>query len=544
MAAIGKVTTMFRFLSVVLIALVGIAEADERPNVLLILADDMGYSDAGCYGSEINTPNLDALANEGLRFSQFYSTGRCWPSRATLMTGYYPQQVQRDFVGKIKRGTRPEWAPMLPTLLKPLGYKNYHSGKWHLDGKPEQNGWDRSWGSKEHHGADDDRFFATPGFKEDDIERKVAEGEEYYSTIALADHAIACLELHERNHKDQPFFQYLAFYSPHFPLHALQEDIDEYREAYDMGWDKVREARHSRMTNMGLVNTALSSREESIIPRWNLGEEELQQRIDPGEAGRAVAWDSLSKEQKVFQAEKMAIHAAMISRMDKAIGRVVEQLKKMDEFDNTLIVFVSDNGASAEQIIRGDLHDKTVPLGSAASYACLGPGWSTAANTPFKLQKHWNHEGGISSPMIAHWPKGIQARGELRHDVGHFIDIAPTVLSLAGGTWPTKTASGKSVPEAPGVSLLESFKKDQDKERTIWWFHTGNRALRKGDWKIAAKSLPKNESDAWELYDLSTDRAEMHNLAKERLEQVKALESEWQAITDAFHRNLDLNKKK
>ena len=510
-----------------------------RPNVLLILADDMGFSDAGCYGGEIHTPSIDLLARGGLQFTQHYSTGRCWPSRAALLTGYYPQQVQRDSVRDIERGVRPEWARLLPDLLEPHGYKSYHSGKWHLDGKPTDNGFDRSWGSQKHHGVDDDRYFSTPGWKEDELEREVAEGEEYYSTVALVDHAVACLRLHEKKHKEQPFFQYLAFYSPHFPLHALKVDIDRYRDLYKKGWDAVREERLQRMKEKGIIHTELSSREESIVPRWNLSQEELEEEIGPGEVARAVAWDTLTSEQKDYQATKMAIHAAMIARMDEEIGRVIEQLRKMEAYKNTVIFFASDNGASAEQIIRGDMHDKEAPLGSAKSYVCLGPGWSTAANTPFKLHKHWNHEGGIASPLVVHWPEGIQARGELRTDVSHFIDIAPTILELAGGTWPKQTDRGTAVPRAPGISLVDTFERNGSTQHgSLWWFHEGNRALRRGKWKISAKSETKKESGPWELYNLETDRAEMQNLAEKYPEKVKELATEWERTVEGFRRDL------
>ena len=519
------------------------AEKATRPNVLFILADDMGFSDAGCYGGEIKTPNIDRLARGGLRFTQHYSTGRCWPSRAAILTGYYPQQVQRDFVLDITIGDRPPWARLLPELLKPYGYKSYHSGKWHIDGRPTDNGFDRSWGSKMFHGADDNRFFDTPFWKEDDLRRDVADGEQYYSTIAIADHAIACLKLHGKNHKDQPFFQYVTFYSPHFPLHALQQDIDKYQGVYQQGWDAIRQQRWKKMRKMGIINTELSTREDRIVPRWNLNEEQLQEKIGLGEVGWSIAWSRLSQQQKDFQASKMAIHAAMIDCMDAEIGRIVAQLKKMGAYDNTTIFFASDNGASAEQIIRGDLHDKNVPLGSAKSFVCLGPGWSTAANTPFKLHKHWNHEGGISSPLIVHWPHGISARGELRTDVSHFIDVAPTILELAGGTWPKQTDSGLAVPMTPGINLVETFRTDDStRHESLWWFHTGNRALRMGDWKISAKSKPDNHSGPWELYDLKTDRAEMHDLADKHPEQVRALAAQWEKTAEGFRR--DLNKER
>ena len=268
----------------------------------------------------------------------------------------------------------------------------------------------------------------------------------------------------------------------------MPEDIDKYRTVYKKGWDAVREERWKRMKEKGIVDTELSSREEGLVPHWSLSEEELREKIGPGEVGWAVAWDTLTEEQKDYQATKMAIHAAMIERMDTEIGRVIEQLKKMDAYKNTLIFFASDNGASAEQYIVGDLHDKNVPLGSAKSFVCLGPGWSTAANTPFKLHKHWTHEGGIASPLVVRWPDGIKARGELRTDVSHFIDIAPTILELAGGTWPKQTEDDVAVQhhkrQAPialvGIvptevedgSLLPVFQPEVAGNPTVVFIHT------------------------------------------------------------------------
>lgn len=514
------------------------ARADKagKPNVLLIMADDMGYSDADCYGGDIRMPNLSALAGEGLRFTQHYSTGRCWPSRACILTGYYAQQIRRDTIPGIKRGARPAWAPLLPELLKPLGYSSYHSGKWHIDGNPIDGGFERSWGG-ERSGCDWDRFFDSKPWKEDGVTAPVKPGEDYYSTVAIADHAIQCLKLHKNKYGNKPFFQYIAFYSPHFPLHALKKDIDSYRNAYLEGWDVIRQRRWKRMKEMGLINTALSYRDTDIVPGWNLKPAQLKARIGPGEAAKAVAWDTLTEEQKRFQATKMAIHAAMITRMDLEIGRVVQQLKDMGAYKNTLILFASDNGASAEQIIRGDGHDPAAPMGSAKSYLCLGPGFSTAANTPFRLHKHWNHEGGISSPLIVHWPKGISAKGEFRHDPSHFIDIAPTILELAGGVWPRKI-KGLPVPPKPGQSLVPAFAADGTvRHESLWWSHAGNRAIRMGDWKLAAKDGQKGK---WELYNLRVDRCEMNDLASEHPQKVKQLAQRWEDIAEGFRKTLSL----
>jgi len=275
------------------------AEKQNRPNVLFILADDMGFSDAGCYGGDVRTPNLDALAASGLRFTQHYSTGRCWPSRACILTGYYAQQIRRDGGPGIKLGNRPAWAPLLPELLKGQGYHSYHSGKWHIDGQPKANGFERSWGG-ERNGCDWDRFFSSKIWEEDGVKAPVKQGESYYSTVAIADHAIACLKLHRKHHADAPFFQYVAFYSPHFPLHALQKDIDSYRDAYLEGWDVMRKRRWERMKQMGIINCPLSDRDEPIKPRWNLSPEKLTEQIGPGEAPFAVAWDTLTDRQKRF----------------------------------------------------------------------------------------------------------------------------------------------------------------------------------------------------------------------------------------------------
>jgi len=513
----------------------GLAGGDApRPNVILIIADDMGFSDAGCYGGDVRTPNLDALADGGLRFTQHYSTGRCWPSRACILTGYYAQQVRRDSAPGIRMGNRPAWAPLLPERLKPLGYHCYHSGKWHIDGKPEENGFERSWGS-ERGGCDWDRYFASGTWQEDGLRAPGDRtGEGYYSTIAIADHAVGCLELHERDHSEAPFFSYVAFYSPHFPLHALQKDIEAYRGFYHEGWDLMRRRRWERMTAMGIVDCPLSDRDERIVPLWNFSPEKLRAQIGPGEAAFAAAWDSLSEAQQEFQALKMAIHAAMITRMDAEIGRIVENLKEIGAYDNTLILFVSDNGASAEQIIRGDGHDKSAPPGSAKSYLCLGPGWSTAANTPLRLHKHWNHEGGISSPLIVHWPRGVAARGELRHTPTHFIDVAPTIVDVAGGTWP-KTRDGRAAPSPPGFSLVPAFARDGAVEHeALWWCHRGNQAVRMGDWKLTMRSGSKQ----WELYNVKRDRSEMNDLAAEHPDKVKALADRWQATLAGFIEDL------
>ncbi|MSR55423.1 MAG: hypothetical protein EXS09_19380 [Gemmataceae bacterium] len=491
-----------------------------KPNVLIILADDMGYSDAGCYGSEIATPNLDGLAKNGLRFTQFYNTARCWPSRAAILTGYYAQQVRRDSIPGIKsggQGTRPGWAKLLPEMLRPLGYRAYHSGKWHVDGRPLQNGFDHSYSLEDH-----DRHFAPQRHTEDDkplppVDPKAG----YYTSTAIADHAIKCLKEHADKFAEKPFLEYLAFTAPHFPLHAPAEDIARYRKKYLDGWDAMRDERWQRMKNLKIGGTSLAAIERDQGPPYPFPE--AIKKLGPNEVNRPLAWKDLNAEQREFQANKMAIHAAMVDRMDREIGRVLDQLRTMGALDNTLVFFMSDNGASAEMMVRGDGHDPNAAPGSSATYLSIGPGWSSLANTPFRRHKTWVHEGGISTPLIVHWPKGIAARGEVRNSPGHLIDLVPTILEATGGKVLDKW-DGKPVPSAPGKSLLPAFAKDETVVRnSLWWLHEGNRALRVGDWKIVAAG----KDNPWELYDLSTDRAESKNLAAEKPEKVRELAGMW-----------------
>jgi len=493
---------------------------------MVIIADDMGFSDLGCYGGEIETLHLDGLANRGLRFTQFYNTARCWPTRAALLTGYYAQQVRRDTVPGISsggRGRRPGWAKLLPQMLKPAGYRSYHSGKWHIDGMPIANGFDRSYYLR-----DQGRFFNPRVHHEDDRKLPPVEpGTGYYATTRIADHAIRCLKEHGEKHADKPFFHYLAFTAPHFPLHALPDDIARYRERYRRGWDVVRADRWRRIQDMGIVTSDLSAVEREVGPPYHFPE--ALKTLGPNEVNRPLPWNELNDGQREFQATKMAIHAAMIDCMDREIGRVLDQLRKMDSFTNTLILFLSDNGASAEIMVRDDGHDPAAPPGSAKTYLCLGPGWSTTSNTPFRRHKTWVHEGGIATPLIAHWPRGIRSQGELRHSPGHVIDIVPTVLELAGvnrlSEW-----NEKAVPSPPGSSLVSAFSPDDNVlHDALWWLHEGNRAIRVGNWKLVAA-----KGDPWELYNLASDRNETENLAQQYPEKVSDLERTWTQELESF----------
>ena len=500
--------------------------AAERPNVVFILADDLGYSDLGCYGGEIETPNLDSLAQNGLRFTQFYNTARCWPTRGALMTGFYAQQIHRDVlpnVGGGGQGERQQWARLLPDFLKPAGYRSYHSGKWHIDGKVLDGGFDRSLDTRNQ-----GNFFTAQGNAIDDVPVEVPANEKgYYTTIATADHAIECLIDHAANHAAKPFFHYIPFIAPHFPLHALPEDIAKYRDKYLEGWDKMREARFARQKEMGITNTTLSALEREVGPPYAFPE--AMEKLGSGEVNRPLPWSELTDEQRRFQATKMAIHAAMVDRMDREIGRILTQLKQMGAFENTLIFFASDNGASAEIMVRNGGHDPAASPGSAETYLCLGPGFSSACNTPHRRHKTWVHEGGISTPLIAHWPAGITAKNELRTTPAHVIDIVPTVLELAGIEKP-KEWKGLPIPEALGRSLAPAFAKNETITRdSLWWLHEDNKAIRVGDWKLVAA-----KGDAWALYDLKTDRAEQNDLAAKMPDKVKELEAAWQKQTDDF----------
>jgi arylsulfatase len=494
-------------------ALAGTTRADAppasaKPNVLVILADDLGYSDLGCYGGEIETPNLDGLAAGGLRFSQFYNTARCWPSRAAILTGYYPQAVRRDAIPEVgggAAGKRPKFARLLPDFLKPLGYRAYHSGKWHVDGMALAGGFDRSYLL-----VDQDRFFSPRVHFEDDKPLPAVQPDTgYYATVAIVDHAVKTLKDHAANHADKPFFHYLCFTCPHFPLQAMAEDVSRYRGKFAEGWDSLRPQRLARMQKAGLVTSDLSARTPGV-----------------------PAWNSLAAHEQAEWQSRMEVHAAMVDRMDREIGRVLDQLRATNALDNTLIFFLSDNGASAEKLVRGDGDDPQAAPGSWRRFQCLEPPWANLANTPLRRSKIFVHEGGISTPLIVHWPNGIAARGDVRHNQGHVVDLVPTILQAAGGKKP-QAWQGESLPPAPGVSLVPAFAADGSVTHDyLWWYHSGNRAIRIGDFKLVSEG----KDGRWELYNLATDRAEMDDLASRNPFVAGELERAWQARLEEFRK--------
>jgi arylsulfatase len=497
------------------------ASTPKKPNFLVILADDMGFSDARCYGGDMDTPNLDRLAANGVRFTQAYSTARCGPSRSCLLSGQYAQQTASDVMtpGKI-----PNYVRFIPDYLKPLGYRNYHTGKWHMRHITGEGGvgFDHSYTM-----MDELRFFTQTNHMLDG-EKLPTPGPGYYSTTAIADYGVRFLKEHASQHADAPFFLYTAFHSPHFPLQAPQEDIDKYKDRFSEGWDTARERKWQRMTKMGLINCSLAPLEPNMWTSWNTPDAELIAKIGPGEISRAVPWSSLTPEQKKLQRTKMAIHAAMITRMDIEIGKLLKQVDAMGALNDTVVLFLSDNGASSEQLIRGDGHDSTAPLGSAKTHLGLGPGWASCSNAPFRLHKSWVNEGGTSSPLIVHWPSGIKGRNELRHDQCHFVDVLPTLVDLAGGK-----PVAESGPGLAGRSIAPAFNKDNSVTREFLYFnHNHNRAIREGDMKLIATG----DDGPWELYNLATDRSEQKNLASAKPELASRLAKKWKAVDDDFTR--------
>lgn len=488
------------------------AAPSRAPNFLILLADDMGFSDAGCYGGEISTPNLDRLAQEGVRFTQAYNTARCWPTRGALLTGFYAQHIRRDAfpdephaVGT--KGVRPSWARLLPALLKQAGYATYHSGKWHVDGTPREGGFDRSYTL-----LDQDRYFS-PKNHLIDGEKLPPAAADFYATTAIADRAIEFLKAHAAQTPKKPFFGFVAFTSPHFPLHAPAEDIAKYRGRYAESADALREARLQRLWERGMLSNA-----------------ELPEPAPP-----ARDWLALSESERAAFAVRMEVHAAMVDRMDREIGRILEELRSAGMLENTVVLFLSDNGASAESLVRGDGNQAGASPGSAQSYLCLEAQGASLANTPLRYSKTFVHEGGISTPLIVRWPVGIKGRGEIRDQPVHVVDIAPTLLKLAGVSWPKK-AGELAVPPSDGADISGVIRENKPApNRPLWWAHEGHRAFRLGDWKwVALKGKPA------ELYYIRGDRAECRDLAAANPERLGEMEAQWNRLSSKMREESQL----
>ncbi len=489
--------------------------SSSRPNILLIMVDDMGFSDLGCYGSEIDTPNLDALAANGQRFTQFYNAARCCPTRASLLTGLHPHQAG---MGGMVNGDGVEGSPYqgwlnrrcvtLAEVLGEAGYATYMSGKWHVG--EEHPNWPMDRGFDRHYGLIsggmnyfDIRKGKRPGTErrfsnENKQELPAAEG--FYVTDAFSDYAVE--RIREHNEPDQPFFLYLSYTAPHWPLHAWPEDIAKYENRYREGWSPLRKERYDRLVRVGLID-----------PNWPLSPQDEN----------AADWDALDDETRDLMARKMAVYAAQVDRMDQGVGKVIDALKEKGELDNTLIMFLSDNGACHEGGPLGFDRDEGQggPLGGVDSYQSYGLSWSNASNTPFRRHKHWVHEGGIATPLIVHWPGHVEP-GSMVNDVGHIIDIMPTCCEVAGATYPAEY-HGNTITPVQGKSLVPVFEgRGREPHEILHWAHMGNHAIRAGKWKLV---MEKN--GPWELYDMEADRTETHNLADEKPDVVAELKAKF-----------------
>ncbi len=501
------------------------AEQRDAPNILLIVADDLGFSDLGCYGGEIETPNLDRLAAGGLRLTQFYTTGRCCPSRAALLTGLYPHRVglghmTQDIGQPGYRGRLAEGAKTIAEQLAPAGYRSFLSGKWHLGTEdPTEHGFEEFYGTLTSAKTfwDPDHYRRLPA----DRQPRTYDAAAFYGTDALADHAIDFLgQAHQTPEK--PWFLYVAFNAPHFPLQARPEAIAKYANRYAQGWDVAREQRLARMKQLGVIPNTTSLTPRSPFYDWAAAE-----------SAPNPAWDSLPQDRQADLARRMAIYAAMVDSMDQNIGRILSELEGRGERENTLIVFTSDNGACAEWDMNGfdgksgpdnTLHrgKEIETMGSHGTFHSAGSGWANASNTPWRLYKHYNHEGGIAVPCIIHWPARMRAdqpsqSGRIDATPTHLIDILPTLLDAVGQ--PSRTHAAWSLH---GNSLLPLFADEARQERELFFEHEGNRAVRSGRWKLVAL-----RGQPWELYDMNTDRTELNDLASKRPNLVKRLSASW-----------------
>lgn len=503
-----------------------------RPNVILIMVDDMGFSDIGCYGSEIETPNIDSLAAGGVRFSQFYNSGRCCPTRATLMTGLHPHQTGIGWMTNPPGNKRGDSKPpayqgylnrncvTIAEVLKQANYATYMAGKWHLgytvrDCWPLQRGYEKYFGCVS--GAT--RFFHPieprgMTFGNENIKTPPSTTDRpFYTTDAFTDYAIRFLGEHqqEKTRKDKPFFLYLAYTAPHWPLQAHEEDIDKYRGKYKIGWDELRKQRFARQKKTGLISadTRLSPRDKSV-----------------------PAWDSLSAEKQKEMALKMAIYAAMIDRVDQNIGNLVNWLKDHQQYENTLILFLSDNGGCAEggKLGRGEFLD--IEKRNQETANSYGTAWANASNTPFRLYKHYAQEGGSATPFIMHWPQQIKPSQSWFREPAQLIDVMPTIVDVAGASYP-KEHKGKSIHTLDGISLRPALNgKTLNRKAPIFIEHENNAFVRVGDWKLVGRGVSPASGlkpEKWELYDVQKDRTELNNLASNHPEKVKELSTQWQA---------------
>lgn len=490
--------------------------AQTHPNIIVILADDMGYSDIGSYGGEVQTPNIDKLASEGIKYKQFYNAARCCPTRASLMTGLYPHQAGMGWMAAADLGT-PEYqgtinnqCVTIAEVLKSAGYSTYMTGKWHLtnerkidgmvtDSWPHQRGFDHYFGIIPG-GAN----YFTPVLYSNN--KKYRAPENFYLTTAISDTSVKYIDQHFAKMNADPMFMYVAYTAPHWPLHALQKDIDKYKDRYKAGWDKIRAERFEKQKQLGLMP------EDAVM--------------NPRDS-KVEAWDSLSEEKKNEMAMRMAIYAAQINVLDDGVGKIVEKLKERNQLDNTLIFFLSDNGACAEFINSGKSKEVTGKEDTFESYRIS---WANVSSTPFKEFKHYTYEGGIATPLIVHWPKGIDAslNNKFISDYGHLTDIMATCVDVAQAKYPASFKGNNIIP-MQGKSLVPHFSGKSNNRGVIYWEHEANIAMRDGKWKLVAKTPEDAEFSerSLELYDMETDPVEMYNLAPKYPQRVKSMYADW-----------------
>ncbi|MFN7930555.1 MAG: arylsulfatase [Blastocatellia bacterium] len=534
------------------------AQTAARPNIIVILSDDMGFSDIGCYGGELNTPNLDTLAAGGLRFKQFYNTARCCPTRASLLTGLYPHQagvghMMDDRGHDGYRGELNRNAVTIAEALRPAGYATYAIGKWHVtkavnpkseaekQNWPLQRGFDHFYGTITGGGS----YWDPSTLVRDNAQvTALADSDyqpqsEFYYTDAISDNVVRYLTARP---KDKPFFMYVAYTAAHWPMHARERDIAKYKGRYDKGYEPIRQVRYEKAKKLGLIDA-----------KWPL-------------SPQAGKWDSVAN--KEWEARGMEVYAAMVDVMDQGIGRIVAELKRQGQLDNTLLFFLQDNGGCAElngrnlqnansanpyqtrpdkpvypvfakneqyyftstpkqtRDGRAVIMGPNVLAGPDDTFIAYGQGWANVSNTPFREYKHWVHEGGISTPLIVHWPRGIAAsqRNKLVNGPGHLIDLMATCVDVSGAKYPSEV-NGQKIHPMEGISLRPVFTgKSLQRAQPIFWEHEGNRAVREGKWKIVAK-----ENQPWELYDIDADRTEMKNIAAAHPDKVKDLAAKWDA---------------
>ncbi|MFX0071773.1 MAG: arylsulfatase [Candidatus Hermodarchaeota archaeon] len=523
-----------------------------KPNIVLILADDMGYSDLGCYGGEIDTPNLDNLAKNGIRFTQFYNTARCSPSRASLLTGLHPHQTG---IGILTNDDSPEGYAgdlnkrciTIAELLKQYGYETYLSGKWHMstniskasDSWPKQRGFDHFYGTIIGAGS---YFYPNTLTRGNDNIDEEAKDSDFYYTNAISANAVQYINIHHQNSPEKPFFLYVAYTAPHWPLHAKEKDIAKYKGRFNPGWDKLRKERLARMVKMNIISKEwqLSTRDEYVPP-----------------------WEDVKH--KEWESRRMEVYAAQIDSMDQGIGKIISVLKKTGQFENTLIIFLSDNGGCEEWISRiiekklindatarkytrfGERvkfgNKKSIIPGEENTYQSYGVSWANVSNCPFRKYKMWTHEGGIATPFIVHWPEKIKTKGELRHQQAQLTDVMATIIEITGATYP-KEYKGNEILPLEGTSLVPIFENKENNKGMLFFEHEGNAAVRDGKWKLV-RDYPGN----WELYNMEVDRTEIHNLINKVPERakmmVKAYE-EWAHRCGVIPREkiLELYKKK